>query len=103
MQASGMKRHPVIQARIRELLEEAGFSDVEVDMEHLKVIKQDKDLSNKMKGIIEFNRLKQRGAQQGQAVTVNIVNYADVLRQRNSDSIQVLAGETPLPTVDIGE
>ena len=102
MQASGMKRHPVIQARIREILEDAGFSDTEVDMEHLKVIKQDKDLSNKMKGIIEYNRLKQRGAQQGQAVTVNIVNYADILNGV-PDPIPLRPDEEAVSVTDLGE
>lgn len=103
MQASTMKRHPVVQARIRELLETQGFNDDDVDMEHLKVIKQDKDLSNKMKGIIEYNRLKQRGAQQGQAVTVNIVNYADLLRQRDNDSVPIRPDEEAVSVRDLGE
>lgn len=79
--ASQLKSHHAVQARIQELLEDAGFSDGEVDLEHLKVIKQDKDLSNKMKGIIEYNRLKNRLVQAKTSITVQIVDFPAMLKE----------------------
>jgi len=101
--AGQMRRNPVVAARIRELLEDAGFGDDDIDLEHLKVIKQDKDLTNKMKGIIEYNRLKGRGAQQGMQVSVNIINFSDVLKQRNHDSVSVQSGDEAVSVGDSGE
>lgn len=103
--AAQLKRHPVITQRIRELLEAQGFNDEDVDMEHLKVIKQDKDLSNKMRGIQEYNRLRGRGVQQGQQVTVNIINFSDVLKQqqqRDNATVSVRPIDSSIPTGDSG-
>lgn len=101
--AGKIKRHPVVTARIRELLEMKGFNDNDVDGEHLKVIKQDKDLSNKMRGIQEYNRLKGRGAQQGATVNVNIINFQDVLRQRDNNTVSVRSQHQTVSVGDTGE
>lgn len=51
---------PQVVARINELIEEDGFNDQNVDRQHLFIINQHYDLSTKMKGIQEYNRLKKR-------------------------------------------
>lgn len=79
--ASQLKSHHAVQARIQELLEERGLLEEDVDAEHLKVIKQDKDLSNKMKGIVEYNRLKNRLSQPKIPITVQIVDFSAILRE----------------------
>ncbi len=99
--AATIRNHPVVASRIKELLAFQGFQDDDIDLEHLKVIKQDKDFTNKMRAIQEYNRLKGRGAQQGQILNVNIINFADVLN--NQHPTQLRPDETPLPTVDLGE
>lgn len=50
---------PHIKARIREILNDV-FTDEAVDNETAKIIAQDHDLSAKLWGIKEFNRLKNR-------------------------------------------
>ena len=70
-----------MQARIQELLEEGGLLEEDVDAEHFKVIKQDQDLSNKMKGIVEYNRLKNRLGQTKASITVQVVDFSALLRE----------------------
>lgn len=58
--AHQLKTHPVVAARIGELLERRGFTDEDVDLQHLSVIRQGKDLANKMRAIEEYNRMRSR-------------------------------------------
>lgn len=53
---------PNISKRINQLLEDIGFSDVEVDKQLAFVIMQHGDLKAKMAGIKEYNALKKRTA-----------------------------------------
>ena len=73
--AHKVKSRKGIQKAIEERLKMIGLNDNDVDLEHMKVIKQDKDLSNKMKGIVEYNKLRGRGIQERDTVVVNVVNY----------------------------
>ncbi len=68
------KKDSVVE-RVKELMDAAGWNDADVDMEHMKVMKQDKDLSNKMRAISEYNKLQQRGANEEKSVAVNIIQY----------------------------
>lgn len=58
--AHQLRTHPTVAARIQELLERRGFTDEDVDLEHLCVIRQEKDLTNKMRAIEEYNRMRNR-------------------------------------------
>jgi len=93
-------KRPKIQTRITELLAAQGLTDYGVDGEMLKVIKQDKDLSNKMRAISEYNKVKKRTGggigSAGGGITVNVLNYG----QTNNDSSQLSAGET---SVSVGD
>lgn len=100
-EAAKMKTNETIMKRINELLQRQGLNDVDVDLEHLKVIKQDRDLSNKMKGIIEFNRLKGRGVQSGNIINVNVISFTNA-DQRNSP-VPVRPDEEAVSVRDIGE
>jgi hypothetical protein len=55
-----LRTHPATAARILELLERRGFLDEDVDLQHLAVIRQEKDLTNKMRAIEEYNRMRNR-------------------------------------------
>lgn len=65
--------HPIVEKRVLELLEYKGLSAEAVNVDHLKVIKQDKDLSLKMKAIHEYNRIYPR-MKKG-VLVVNIVDF----------------------------
>ena len=58
--ASNLLRNPKIIARINSLLETGGFTDENVDKQHLFLINQHADLKTKMAAIREYNELKQR-------------------------------------------
>lgn len=58
--AHQLSTHPTVAARIQELLERRGFTDEEVDAQLLLMIRQDKDLTNKMRAIEEYNRMRDR-------------------------------------------
>ncbi len=68
--------HSVVEKRVLELLEYKGLSTEEVDVEHYKIIKQDKDLSSKMRAIQEYNRIWPRFRKE--APVVNIVDFSRV-------------------------
>ena len=51
---------PEITARINEYLQQEGFNNENVDKQLLYVINQHRDLSTKVKGIQEYNKLKKR-------------------------------------------
>lgn len=59
-QASKFLELPHITARINEYLQMDGFNNENVDKQLLFVINQHKDLSTKVKGIQEYNKLKKR-------------------------------------------
>jgi len=90
-----------VQARLMELMELAGFNDLAVNAEHLKVIKQDKDLSNKMRAISEYNKITGRSVKElGQGkITINIVNFED----GNNDTTQFQSQRETVSVRDIGE
>ena len=72
-----LKGKPDIQQRMAEILEETQFNDFNADVEHAKLIRQDKDFSTKLGAIKEYNRLKGRGKDSGAVINVQITNYAD--------------------------
>lgn len=72
-----MKSHPTVMKRMAEILEETGFNDFQVDVEHHKLITQDKEYSSKLGAIKEYNRMKGRGKESGVILNVEITNYAD--------------------------
>jgi len=49
-----------INQRINQLIEDTGFNDMNVDMQHNYLINQHRDLPTKMKGIEHYNKLKKR-------------------------------------------
>lgn len=53
-------KKPEITARINEYLQLEGFNNENVDKQLLYVINQHRDLSTKVKGIQEYNKLKKR-------------------------------------------
>jgi hypothetical protein len=73
-----LRTHPVVAARILELLERRGFLDEDVDLQHLAVIRQEKDLTNKMRAIEEYNRMKRRPLNKG--LVVQVVDYAKLAK-----------------------
>lgn len=77
VKAGALKKSPAMLRAIEDKLDAMGLNDHNVDMEHFKVIAQDKDLSNKMKGIQEYNKMKGRGTVQASTITVNVLNYFD--------------------------
>jgi len=58
--ASRMLSNVKIISRINELLETGGFTDENVDKQHLFLINQHADLKTKLGAIKEYNELKQR-------------------------------------------
>lgn len=58
--ASRILRDDLVIARINELLETGGFSDENIDKQHLFLINQHADLKAKLGAIKEYNVLKQR-------------------------------------------
>lgn len=58
--ASDLLAKPYIFERINFLLEEGGFNDSHIDKQLLFIINQHADLSSKVAGIREYNKLKQR-------------------------------------------
>jgi len=95
--------NPKVQIRITELTEMAGFNNLAINAEHLKVIKQDKDLSNKMKAIAEYNKVMGRTHSEGSGpgkITINIINFEDVLKGNNNSPQFQSSGAT---VRDIGE
>jgi hypothetical protein len=53
-------RKPEVIERINELLEAKGFSDENVDKQHLFLLNQFADLKTKLGAIAEYNKLKKR-------------------------------------------
>lgn len=68
-----LRNHPVIEARIQELFTAKGWDSNEVDARHLVLIKQDADLTNKMRAIGQYNRFRQSSLRKG--LVVRVVNY----------------------------
>lgn len=58
--ASNLLRNPKIITRINGLLSTGGFSDENVDKQHLFLINQYADLKTKLGAIAEYNKLKAR-------------------------------------------
>lgn len=58
--ASRLLRNVKVIGRINELLQEGGFSDENVDKQHLFLINQHADLKTKMAAIKEYNAVKKR-------------------------------------------
>lgn len=59
---------PEITAKINEYLSTEGFNDLNVDKQLNYVINQHRDLNVKVKGIQEYNKLKQRVSNQIQII-----------------------------------
>lgn len=99
--ALGVYRSKNVQLRLVELMELVGFNDLSVNAEHLKVLKQDKDLSNKMRAIAEYNKITGRSVKElGQSkITINIVNFEN----GNNDTTQFHASREAVSVRDIGE
>lgn len=72
--------HRTVEKRVLELLEYKGLSTEEVNVEHFKVIKQDKDLSAKIRAIQEYNRIYPR-MQKG-APVVNIIDFSPLVQKQ---------------------
>lgn len=92
-----------IKIRMNEILEAKGFNSEFIDSQILKVVKQDDDLSNKMKGIQEYNKMKKRvggGEGGGRGVTVNIINYEDA--NKYNDPVSVRSEQATVSVTDIG-
>ena len=85
-----LRRKDSVKERINELMAESGWNDNEVDMEHLKVIKQDKDLSNKMRAISEYNKVTKRAGDEDKQVVVNIVKFHNDDTPSGSDQTKVV-------------
>ena len=58
---SRLLKNPKITDTINNIMEESGFNHVAVDIELLKLIKQDENKSLKLNAIKEYNRLDRRG------------------------------------------
>lgn len=93
-----VRNHPAIKERIQELAEMVGFNNEDVDLQHLKVIRQDRDLSNKMRAIQEFNKLKARTESDGQNITVNILDF-----NGNKPATPIRSLQAALPDRDLIE
>lgn len=89
-------KKPYISNRINQLLEDIGFSDVEVDKQLAFVIMQHGDLRAKVAGIKEYNALKKRTAQ-GLPGQLNIINL--ILQKWGLDNV----GEDPGDALRISE
>jgi len=100
VEAYRLKNHPVVSKRIAEIFEQAGFNDFSVDVEHHKLIKQDKDLSTKLGAIKEYNRVKGRGKESGHIINIEIANYES---QGHQDSAQLRSSQEAVSVRDIGE
>ena len=66
--ANKLMDRPEITARINEYLSTEGFNDFNVDKQLNYIINQHRDLNVKVKGIQEYNKLKQRVSNQIQIV-----------------------------------
>jgi len=73
-----MLRNKDIKKRLLELLEAQGLNDFTVDGQLLRVLKQDKDLSNKMAAIKEYNKIRRRAKdnQGPTSITVEIIDFS---------------------------
>lgn len=60
VEASRLLTNPNISKKINEILKENWFNDISIDLELLKVIKQDDNLYAKLRAIVEYNKLKNR-------------------------------------------
>lgn len=60
VQASNLLTNPNILSRINSELDDAGLNDNFVDKQLLFVITQNADFSSKVRGIEQYNKLKQR-------------------------------------------
>jgi len=94
--------NPKIQTRLAELMEMAGFNNLAVNAEHLKVLRQDKDLSNKMKAIAEYNKMMGRTQTDSGPgkITINIVNFED---NGNNNSAPIQSQRETVSVRDLGE
>lgn len=68
-----LRNHPTIEARIHELFAAKGWDSNDVDARHLSLIRQDGDLTNKMRAIGQYNRFRRSSVRK--ALVVQIVNY----------------------------
>lgn len=72
--ASNLLRNTKIIARVNSLLETGGFTDQNVDKQHLFLINQHADFKSKLGAIREYNALKKR-IEQKQGDTYNQFNF----------------------------
>jgi hypothetical protein len=71
--ANGLLKTPKIIQAGRELIESQGFNDENIDRETLKIIEQDKDLTNKRAAIDMANKLKGRYEKDNSQKAANII------------------------------
>jgi len=86
--------YPAIQDRIKELMERTGFDDASVDLEHLKMLRQDIDFKSKMAAIKEYNSLKKRTTPNAPTINQNIISYEQHIINNTYGTARVVE---PLP------
>lgn len=86
--ASRLLTNVKVIERINELLETGGFSNENVDKQHLFLINQHADLKTKMAAIKEFNALKKRV----DGVKINIVINEEA-KERSKEAINQFLNE----------
>lgn len=77
---------PVVQRRVEQRMVESGLNDVVVNMEQLKLIKQDTDLGVKRQAISDYK--KEKGKIENERVVLNIIDYSS-LNENKDDNITV--------------
>lgn len=87
--ASKLRKKPEIQKRIEELLDLRGLNDTDVDLERLKIIKQDRDLTNKNRAIEAYDKLKGRGGTTSVVPVINIIDFSNVQPNKIDNSAVV--------------
>jgi len=86
--ASRLLSNVKVIERINQLLETGGFSNENVDKQHLFLINQHADLKTKMAAIREFNALKKRV--ESPRITINI---NEEIKEKSKEAINQFLGK----------
>lgn len=99
--ASRMISNEYIGERIYWLLKDAGYNDINIDMELAELIKQDENLGIKLRAIIEYNKLRRRYEES----PTNILNntWMIFLPSREKDAHIIEANTKPLSEMTMHE
>lgn len=83
---SRLLKSPKIQKLIEDLMEELGFNNVAVDLELMKLIKQDENKSLKLHAIKEYTKLKRRGVYDKSKLNTSLLTI-DMDLEETSDEL----------------